>query len=89
MATQKTWRGKTGGGWVRTATAGLSKAGCPAVWIKVAGENMQIDLTESGDAAVASISGLEAVIDLSATAQRRLAALSAQADRLVSGERGV
>ena len=65
----KTHKGKTGGGWLKTARAGMSQAGIPEVWID---NCTTAHLTDGGELVMANMYGIVCILELSARAERKL-----------------
>lgn len=77
VQSQKTYKGKTAGGWLKTANIAESKAGIAHVWLDIPGVgNCQIQLADDGDMVISSYDGIVAALETSAKAYRTLKALA-------------
>ena len=73
----KTYKGKTGGGWLKHATIGPSRAGFNEVWI----DGAIVTLTPSNTMVLANYDGVRADLSLSSRALRKLNSLMDEAER--------
>lgn len=81
--TTKTYKGKTGGGWLKGAVVQYSKAGLAEVWVGNAIATLTVDDTM----VLADISGWICNLELSRRAARKLRMLTAKAESMMQDNR--
>jgi hypothetical protein len=77
MRTQKTWKGKTAGGWLKTAEAAPCEAGMSYVWIA----GYQAFLADDGDLCITGFSGDVVYLETSRRAYRTMRRLERLAEK--------
>jgi hypothetical protein len=77
VESQKTYKGKTAGGWLKTATIAECEAGIVYVWIN----GYQAVLADDGDLVLSDYSGIVASIVPSSRALRKMRKLEKLADK--------
>ncbi len=82
VETQKTWKGKTAGGWIKKCTIEQSMAGEVFVWLTVDNANYQVVLSDDGDMVLTDYDGIVVVLEMSDRAQKILERMELQADAL-------
>lgn len=80
VESQKTWKGKTAGAWLRLCTVEQSKAGPVYVWLTVANATYQVILADAGDMVISDYDGIKAVLEMSDRARETLARMEQLAD---------
>jgi hypothetical protein len=79
IKTQKTYKGKTAGGWLKMAEVEQCKAGIPCIWVSIPRYGYcQVDLADDGDMIIADSEGILCCLETSKKAYRTLKALEAK-----------
>jgi hypothetical protein len=90
VESQKTYKGKTAGGWLKAAEVTECKAGLTYTWVSIPGDgDCQILLSDDGDMVITNYYGIVVVLDTSMRAYRKLLALEARADKVNLRKAGV
>lgn len=80
VQSQKTWKGKTAGAWLKECTVEQSKAGPVYVWLTVESATYQVVLGDDGNMVISNYDGIEAVLEMSDRARETLARMEQLAD---------
>lgn len=82
VKTQKTYKGKAAGGWLKNATVAPCGADIVYVWVDLPDIGQcQVFLTYDGDMVIENFTGQVACLETSNRAYRRLKALEARAEK--------
>lgn len=81
VETQKTWKGKTAGGWIKECTVEQCKAGLVYIWLTVDKQAYQVVISDDGDMVILDESGIVASIEMSDTARGALEDMGKLADK--------
>jgi hypothetical protein len=82
MLVQKTYKGRTAGGWLSLASVGEAKCGITNIWIPaIPGlRDCQAILTDDGDMLISDSEGVVVCLETSDRAYRTLKSLESKAD---------
>ena len=82
IETSKTYKGRTAGGYLKTASVAKSQAGIAEVWIQVAGHPVPVIMTDDGEMVIMSYSQTVAVLEMSSRATAKFEALIAASEEI-------
>ncbi len=80
VQSQKTWKGKTAGAWLKECTVEQSKAGSVHVWLTVDCSTYQVVLCDDGDMVISDYDGIVVALEMSDRARKTLARMEQLAD---------
>ena len=82
LKVQKSFMGRTAGGWLKLASVGEAKCGITNTWINIPGlGDCQAILADDGDLVISNSDGVVVCLETSAKAYRTLKAMESRADK--------